>query len=146
VKQTLYEILGVELDACAQDIEDAYRQRLSEWTAASMRKPDKLVALTRAKEILLDPGKRAAYDASLGMVTRKVAAHPQSAFLNKWGGWIVLAVAVVGLGLWWATRWTHTQTVAREQTKMTATSSAHNDALKASVLPEVKAASVADPR
>lgn len=128
MKQTLYEILGVESDACAQDIEGAYSQRLSHWTAASIRNPDQLVALTRAKAILLDPARRAAYDASLGAVTRPAkGARPQSAFLNRWGGWIVLAVAVVGLGLWWATRSPHAQAIwlraiesAREPAKGTA--------------------------
>ena len=102
VSQTLYQILGVELGASAHDIGAAYQQRLAQWTLASVRDPNDMVVLTRAKEILLDPGKRAAYDALLptpGAQTKE--AGPS--FLTIWGGWIVLGVAIVALGVWWAT-------------------------------------------
>ena len=71
MKKTLYQILGVDPKASAQDIAAAYSMRLEEYKVATIRDPNKLVVLQQAKEILTDATQRAAYDVSLaGRVER----------------------------------------------------------------------------
>ncbi|HEV8643976.1 MAG TPA: DnaJ domain-containing protein [Burkholderiales bacterium] len=108
MKKTLYQILGVDPKASAQDVAAAYSKRLEEVSTATIRDPNKLVVLQQAKEILSDANQRAAYDASL---TGRVARAPveavderEPAFLQVWGKWIVVSVVLIVVGVWWAKR------------------------------------------
>ena len=106
MKKTLYQILGVDPKASAQDVAAAYSKRLEEVGAATIRDPNKLVVLQQAKEILSDANERAAYDASLaGRVARapvEAVDEPEPAFLQVWGKWIVVGVVLIAVGVWWA--------------------------------------------
>lgn len=108
MKKTLYQILGVDPKASAQDVAAAYSKRLEEFSAATIRDPNKLVVLQQAKEILLDANQRAAYDGSLtGRVARapvEADDEPEPAFLQVWGKWIVVGVVLIAVGVWWAKR------------------------------------------
>jgi len=108
MRKTLYQILGVDPKASAQDVAAAYSKRLEEFSAATIRDPNKLVVLQQAKEILSDANQRAAYDASLtGRVARapvEAVDDPESAFLQVWGKWIVVGVVLIAVGVWWAKR------------------------------------------
>ena len=108
MKKTLYQILGVDPKASAQDIAAAYSMRLEEYKVATIRDPNKLVVLQQAKEILSDPNQRAAYDVSLaGRVVRspvEAVEVPEPSFLQVWGKWIVVGVVLIGVGVWWAKR------------------------------------------
>jgi len=108
MKKTLYQILGVDPKATAEDIAAAYSKRLDEYNVATIVDPNKLVVLQQAKEILSDPNQRAAYDGSLaGRATRapvKTVDEPEPAFLQVLGKWIVVGVVLIGVGFWWAKR------------------------------------------
>ena len=108
MKKTLYQILGVDPKASAQDIAAAYSKRLEEYKVATIRDPNKLVVLQQAKEILTDATQRAAYDVSLaGRVERspvEVDEELEPSFLQVWGKWIVVGVVLIGVGVWWAKR------------------------------------------
>lgn len=108
MKKTLYQILGVDPKASAQDVAAAYSKRLEEVSGATIRDPNKLVVLQQAKEILSDASQRAAYDASL---TGRSARAPveavdelEPASLQVWGKWIVVGVVLIAVGVWWAKR------------------------------------------
>jgi len=108
IKKTLYQILGVEPTASAEEIAAAYAERLAEVRAAAANDPNALVLLRQANEILSDSNQRSAYDASI--IARSVPTPiavdwaPEPTFLQAWGKWVVLAIAVIGIGAWWATR------------------------------------------
>jgi len=106
MKKTLYQILGVDPKASAQDVAAAYSKRLEEFSTATIRDPNKLVVLQQAKEILSDANQRAVYDASLtGRGARapvEAVDEPEPAFLQVWGKWIVVGVVVIAVGVWWA--------------------------------------------
>jgi len=108
MKKTLYQILGVDPKATAQDIAAAYSKRLEEYNVATIVDPNKLVVLQQAKEILLDVNQRAAYDGSLaGRATRapvEAVYEPEPAFLQVWGKWIVVGVVLIAVGVWLAKR------------------------------------------
>ncbi len=108
MKKTLYQILGVDPKASAQEIAAAYSQRLAEYNVATILDPNKLVVLQQAKEILSDANQRAAYDGSIaGRATRapiEVVDEQEPAFLQVWGKWIVLGVVLIAAGVWWAKR------------------------------------------
>jgi len=78
-KKSLYEILGVPRDAMDLDIGLAHANRLKELQRASPPDPGALVLLHQAFEVLSDPKKRAAYDASLITAAEKAAAAEQAA-------------------------------------------------------------------
>jgi curved DNA-binding protein CbpA len=63
-KKNLYEILGVPRDANALDIGLAFRARTSELQRAVPPDPTGQSLLHQAHEILANPKRRAAYDAS----------------------------------------------------------------------------------
>ena len=95
-KNTLYEVLGINRSASAGDIVRAYRKARAEMTATAA--PAEQAALVHeAFEVLSDPQKREAYDASLrdsGFLRPQVvrAAGP------KWGLFAgIAALVVVGL-------------------------------------------------
>ena len=108
MKKTLYQILGVDPKASAQEIAAAYSKRLEEYNVATIVDPNKLVVLQQAKEILTDATQRAAYDVSLaGRVERtpvEVDEELEPSFLQVWGKWIVVGVVLIGVGVWWAKR------------------------------------------
>jgi curved DNA-binding protein CbpA len=108
MKQTLYQILGVETDASFEEIEIAYRQRFDELSVATIQDPNKLVVLNEARDILSDAGRRMGYDASLA---RPVAAVPAGADepeapgpLQVWRNWIIAGVVLATAALAWSNR------------------------------------------
>lgn len=116
MKKTLYQILGVDPNASAQDIAQAYRQLVEESSVATIHDPNRLVVLQQAKEILSDTNLRAAYDASLADRAEHAHAHahapvhalageaeaPEPTFFQVWGKWVVAGAILIGLGVWWA--------------------------------------------
>lgn len=78
-KQTLYDILGLAPDAMPIDVGLAYEKRLEELRAAPAQDAGALALLRQAHEVLGDPKRRAAYDASLVSASEKAAAKEQAA-------------------------------------------------------------------
>lgn len=105
MKKTLYQILGIDPKASAQEIEAAYATRLEELKVATIQDPNRLVVLQQSKAILSDPAQRAAYDVSVS--EREVRAlspadeEPEPSFLQQWGKWIAAGVVLVGLFILW---------------------------------------------
>ena len=103
MKKTLYQILDVDPNASAEDIEAACRRltamRDTQWPDANM--PG---LVRQAHEILSDPKRRRAYDASLAPPA--VIVHPMRdaspAFIETWGKWIVAMALLAGVA-WWGT-------------------------------------------
>jgi S1-C subfamily serine protease len=103
MKQTLYQILGVDAKASAADIAAAY-ERLrsapdSQWPDANM------AGLARqAHEILSDPGRRVAYDASLmggsARSSGESPIEPERTFIERWRRWIA-AIVILAAATWW---------------------------------------------
>jgi S1-C subfamily serine protease len=77
-KKDLYQILDVPRDANSIDIGLAYRRRTSELQRAVPQDPSAQSLLHEAHEILADPQRRAAYDASLVTAAEKAAASEQA--------------------------------------------------------------------
>ena len=77
-KKNLYEILGVPRDANALDIGLAFRARTVELQRAVPQDPGAQSLLHQAHEILANPQRRAAYDASLVTAAEKAAASEQA--------------------------------------------------------------------
>jgi serine protease Do len=77
-KKNLYEILGVPRDANALDIGLALRARTAEQQRAVPQDPSAQSLLHQAHEILANPQRRAAYDASLVTAAEKAAASEQA--------------------------------------------------------------------
>jgi curved DNA-binding protein CbpA len=106
MKQTLYQILGVDSKASAQEIEAAYIARIDELKFATLQDPNKLRVLQQSKEVLSDANRRATYDASLAVpvaaATNVAEEEPEPSFLQQWGKWIAVGVAVIIVGIWWA--------------------------------------------
>lgn len=98
-KRTHYEVLGLEPNARHTDVGLAYNR-----IVAARRKdhaPPDLKAETRLKEafeVLCDPDRRAAYDASLR------AARIKPAFGRNHAAFAALFVVAVGAGLFWYLR------------------------------------------
>ena len=108
MKKTLYEILGVDSKATAQEINAAYIARIDELKTATMQDPNKLRVLQQSKELLSDPVQRTAYDASLAkpQAPESVVSQeePEPSFVHKWGKWVAAAVVLVGLFVLWPKR------------------------------------------
>ena len=108
MKKTLYQILGVDPKASAQDIEAAYAKRLEELKVATIRDPNKLVILQQSKAILSDLVQRAAYDVSLSIrdapAPPAAEDEPDPSFFQKWGKWIAACVVLIGLFVLWPKR------------------------------------------
>jgi hypothetical protein len=105
MKQTLYQILGVDPGASFEDIEIAYAKRFEELSVATIQDPNRLVVLNQARDILSDPNRRMAYDASLSKpaAPTEQADEPESpGWIQAWGRWIAAAVAVLGIALIWS--------------------------------------------
>src|SRR5215471_1382984 len=65
MKRTLYEVLGVDREASAEEIAAAYRKRIEELKGAPVQDQSALALARDAHDILSDTYLRAAYDASL---------------------------------------------------------------------------------
>lgn len=108
MKQTLYQILGVDPKASAEEITVARARGLAEATTAGSQDSTRLSLLRQAGEILSDPVQRAAYDRSLtgGATRRPTVSYDElePAFFQTWGKWIAAALVLIGLIGWWATR------------------------------------------
>ena len=108
MKKTLYEILGVDPKATAQEINAAYIARIDELKFATMQDPNKLRVLQQSKEILSDAIQRTTYDASLAKPETPEFAvsqeEPEPSFLHKWGKWIAAVVVLMGLFVLWPKR------------------------------------------
>ena len=77
-KRTLYDILGVANDAMPIDIGLAYEKRMAELEQAGARDPGEAALLRQAHEVLSNPKRREAYDASLVTESEKAAAREQA--------------------------------------------------------------------
>ena len=77
-KQSLYEILGVPRDANDLDIGLAHQRRMLELQRAMPQDPSQIAYVTQAFEVLSNPKRRAAYDASLLTAQEKAAAAGQA--------------------------------------------------------------------
>lgn len=77
-KKSLYEILGVSRDANELDIGIAHQRRVAELQRAAPPDPGAQVLLHEAFEVLSNPKRRAAYDASLLSAAEKAAAAQQA--------------------------------------------------------------------
>jgi len=76
-KKSLYEILGVEPDANEMDIQLAHQRRTYELKRIAQPDPNALGLIQQAFEILSNPKRRAAYDASVVTASEKSAAADQ---------------------------------------------------------------------
>ena len=76
-KKNLYDILGLPRDANAIDIGLAYQRRTAELQRAVPPDPNAQSFVHQAHEILSNPQRRAAYDASLVTAAEKAAAAQQ---------------------------------------------------------------------
>ena len=76
-KKSLYEILGIPRDANGLDIGLAYQRRTAELQRAVPPDPNAQSFVHQAHEILSNPQRRAAYDASLVTAAEKAAAAEQ---------------------------------------------------------------------
>jgi len=77
-KQSLYEILGIAPDANELDIGLAHQRRMLELQRAVPQDPSQIAYVTQAFEVLSNPKRRAAYDASLVTQQEKAAAAAQA--------------------------------------------------------------------
>jgi S1-C subfamily serine protease len=77
-KKTLYDILGAPRDANSIDIGLAHERRSAEFQRAVPQDPSAEALLHEAFEVLNDPARRAAYDASLVTAEERAAAAQQA--------------------------------------------------------------------
>ena len=77
-KQSLYEILGIERDASALDVGLAHDRLRRELDRAVPPDANAKALVRQAYEVLADPKRRAAYDASLVTAEEKAAAAAQA--------------------------------------------------------------------
>lgn len=73
-KMTLYDLLAVPLDASSAEIAAAYERVKAALAGAGNADPNAHVVLRHAYDVLKDPKRRAAYDASLATAQQKSAA------------------------------------------------------------------------
>ena len=105
MKKTMYEILRVAPDADRGAIEAAYRERVAQLEASA--KPgdedavNELKFLRQARQMLVDPVQRSAYDASLKAPARAATVAVEEPFAASpvdWKRWMLLGtVALVSL-------------------------------------------------
>ena len=115
MKQTLYDILGVGRDASPEELAAAYQSRLAALEGAASQDPTALNLVREAHQLLSNPNRRAAYDASLAARAAREASaargEPEDAADDEappfeWRRWAlgVGAVVVIATGVWWKTR------------------------------------------
>jgi hypothetical protein len=105
MKKTMYEILRVAPDAGPEAIETTYRNRVAQLEASAQPGDEdvanELKLLRQARQILIDPGQRSAYDASLKAgprATTAPAADPFAANPVDWKRWMLFGtVALVSV-------------------------------------------------
>ena len=81
-KKTLYEILGVEADAGPEEIGHAHERRVLEMRRMNNQDPNATALVQQAFEVLSNPKRKAAYDASLVTAAEKSAAAQQATDLE----------------------------------------------------------------
>ena len=101
-KDSLYDILGVYRSSSPKEIERAYR-RLKAEAEKDAAPPEQLALLREAREVLSDPQKRAAYDASLRSDEFLRPEGPRAGPAVRWGPIAAIVVAVV-VGLYFLFR------------------------------------------
>jgi S1-C subfamily serine protease len=107
VKNTFYQILGVDPRASTPDIKAAYTKRLAALQSGSAPQDANSPTLLReAYEILSDSERRAAYDASLmRQPSRTATRHAEETAGNMhWGMWMLAGGVVVAFAVWWLHR------------------------------------------
>ena len=99
-KDTLYEVLGVHRSAQPGDIVRAYRAKRAQLLVGSAADDPQVALVHEAYEVLSDPQKRSAYDASL---RGDSFLRPERAFATgpKYGLIAAAAALVIGLLAWW---------------------------------------------
>ncbi|MFL5771000.1 MAG: J domain-containing protein, partial [Chloroflexota bacterium] len=99
-----YDVLGVRPDASSDEIRAAWRDRIADLDPTDRR----FAVLNQAAEVLLDPARRAGYDAELAAaaVAPEPAAEPGAeppARTRSGGrtipGWLLAGLALVTLAL-----------------------------------------------
>jgi curved DNA-binding protein CbpA len=106
-KKSLYEILGLSRDASAVDVDLAYQRRRKALEEASHVDPTEMTLARDAHDVLRDPRRRAAYDASLTTSDERAAAaasrdspdlvlEPEGETRRK-VSWVPIALGVVAL-------------------------------------------------
>ena len=116
-KKSLYEILGIEPDANELDIGLAFQRRTYELQRIAQADPNAIALVQQAHEILSNPQRRAAYDASRVTAAEKAAASAQETTdlvvdagddeapaRPKWLVPMIVIVAVAAIGAFFAMR------------------------------------------
>jgi S1-C subfamily serine protease len=108
-KKTLYQILGVDANATAEEINQAF-QALKARLAGGQADANALVFAREAHHVLSDANRRAAYDASLAapLPPQSLEDLDEPSAVGEWlrSGAVkwVAGLAIVGSGAWFATR------------------------------------------
>lgn len=115
-KRTLYDILGVAPDASAIDIWNAYEERKAELQDMVPQDPSAMALAHQAHEVLTNPKRRAAYDASLApppeppppaeteAVSPEIEVEEEEARGKRPWAAIAIATGVIIAGLVWGLR------------------------------------------
>lgn len=107
MKNTFYQILGVDPRASISDIKAAYTKRLAAMQRGSaLQDVNSPTLLREAYETLSDTERRAAYDASLmRQPARTATRHAEETSGNAhWGIWMLAGGVVVAFAVWWLHR------------------------------------------
>ena len=107
MKTTLYQLLGVDPKASVEEIRAACARRIEAAEAAG-HDANATVLLKQAFEVLTDPLRRNAYDASLAAAAsgissanrRRDAQSAEAVSTGAWIGIVVVVAAIVGAGVW----------------------------------------------
>jgi len=100
-KDTLYDVLGVHRSAQPGDLVRAYRTKRAQMLVGSAADDPQAALVHEAYEVLSDPQKRAAYDASLRGDAFLRPERPAIANAPKYGLIAGVVVVVLALLVWW---------------------------------------------